>query len=88
MNVLQALESVVRKKKQILVSEVELRQKQARTPPVSPSLLQRVFDSVWRSGSGGTHATAQLITSLKEEVHNHDYPSLPMTACLVYSGIT
>ncbi|CAL8468873.1 g8414 [Coccomyxa elongata] len=65
---MQALESVVRKKKQILVNEAELRQQQARASPVPPSLLQRFVTSVRRSGSSGAHATAQLIASLKEEV--------------------
>lgn len=58
----------MRKKKQILVNEAELRQQQARASPVPPSLLQRFVSSVRRSGSSGAHATAQLITSLKEEV--------------------
>ena len=64
----QALESVVRKKKQIVVSEGELRQQQARASPVPPSLLQRMVVSVRRGGSSGAHGTAQLIASLKEEV--------------------
>ncbi|KAK9914979.1 hypothetical protein WJX75_003304 [Coccomyxa subellipsoidea] len=64
---MQALESVVRKKKQIVVSEGELRQQQARASPVPPSLLQRVVNTV-RRGNSGAHSTAQLISSLKEEV--------------------
>jgi hypothetical protein len=57
----------VRKKKQIVVSEGELRQQQARASPVPPSLLQRVVNTV-RRGNSGAHSTAQLISSLKEEV--------------------
>ena len=68
MGAAQALESVVRKKKHIVVSEGELRQQQARASPVPPSLLQRVVNSVRRGGGGAAHSTAQLIASLKEEV--------------------
>ena len=58
----------MRKKKQIVVSEGELRQQQARASPVPPSLLQRVVNTVRRGGGSGAHSTVQLISSLKEEV--------------------
>ena len=46
----QAMESAVRKKKQILLSEEELRQQRARAQaPEKPSLLQRMLQGVRRS---------------------------------------
>ncbi len=75
----------MRKKKQILVNEAELRQQQARASPVAPSLFQRFVGSVRRGGSSGAHATAQLIATLKEEVSRLCLPNASSTACCMQS---
>ena len=57
----------MRKKKQILLSEAELRQQRARAQaPEKPSLLRRVLQGVRRSG--GAPALAQTLAALREEV--------------------
>ena len=65
----QAIESAVRKKKQILLSEAELRQRAARGTPERRSLLQRLSAAVQRGG-GGANATAQSIATLQQEVRH------------------
>ncbi len=57
----------MRKKKQIVLSEEELRQQRSRAQsPEKPSLLQRMLLTVRRGG--GVQALEQNITALKEEV--------------------
>ena len=64
---MQALESAVRKKKQIVLSEEELRQQRSRAQsPEKPTLLQRMLLTVRRGG--GVQALEQNIVTLKEEV--------------------
>ena len=64
---MQAMESAVRKKKQILLSEEELGQQRARAQaPEKPSLLRRVLQGVRRSG--GVQALEQTLAALREEV--------------------
>ena len=63
----QALESAVRKKKQIVLSEDELRQQHSRAQsPEKPTLLQRMLLTVRRGG--GVQALEQNIATLREEV--------------------
>ena len=64
---MQAIESAVRKKKQILLSEEELRQQRARAQaPEKPSLLRRVLQGVRRSSRA--QALEQTLAALREEV--------------------
>ena len=63
----QALESAVRKKKQIVLSAEELREQRALAQSQEkPTLLQRVLRTARRGGSA--QALEQNITTLKEEV--------------------
>ena len=64
----QAIESAVRKKKQILLSEAELRQRAARGTPERRSLLQRLTAAVQRGDGGGAGALTQSIATLQQEV--------------------
>ena len=64
---MQALESAVRKKKQVVLSEEELRQQRSRAQsPEKPSLLQRVLLTVRRGDSA--QALELNVATLKEEV--------------------
>ena len=64
---MQALESAVRKKKQVVLSEEELRQQRLRAQsPEKPSLLQRMLLTVRRGDSA--QALEHNIATLKEEV--------------------
>ena len=64
---MQALESAVRKKKQVVLSEEELRQQRSRAQsPEKPSLLQRMLLTVRRGD--GAQALEHNIATLKEEV--------------------
>ena len=75
----QAIESAVRKKKQILLSEAELRARAARGAPERRSLLQRITAAVQR-GNSGANATAQSIATLQQEVATPLAPAaLPVT---------
>ncbi len=64
---MQALESAVRKKKQIVLNKEELKQQRSRQQsPEKPSLLQRMLLTVRRGG--GAQALEQTIAALREEV--------------------
>ena len=87
---MQAMESAVRKKKQILLSEEELRQQQARAQaPEKPSLLRRVLQGVRRSG--GAQAMEQTLAALREEVRLSFRALLALcccsACCKIYGGV-
>lgn len=79
----------MRKKKQILLNEEELKQQRSRgSSPEKPGLLQRMLLSVRRSGS--TQALEQTIANLREEVHpsmNRKSVKIGQSPCLTHVGL-